>query len=60
MGVDRRAGKARHREIACLAPRGWNDRGTQLGVGREHAMEADEMQPWTRDQRGEALHELQR
>ena len=31
-----------------------------VSVGREHAMEADEMQPWTRDKRGQALHELQR
>jgi hypothetical protein len=37
-----------------------NDRGTQLGVGCEHAMETNQMQPGTRHQRGEALHELQR
>ncbi len=29
------------------------------GFGREHAMEADQMQPWTRNERGQALHELQ-
>ena len=37
-----------------------NERATQLGVGREHAVEANQMQPRTRHQRGEALHELQR
>jgi hypothetical protein len=37
-----------------------NDLWTQLGVGREHAMEANEMEPWTRDKHGQALHELQR
>ena len=57
--VDRRAGKARHREIACLAPRGWNDLGAQFSVGREDAMKADEMEFWARDKRGQALHELQ-
>ena len=36
-----------------------NDLGTQLGVGREHAMEANEMEPRTRDERSEALHKLQ-
>ena len=30
--VDREVGKARHRDVACLAPRGWNDRGTVLGA----------------------------
>ena len=29
-----------------------NDRGTQPGVGREHAMETDQMQARTRHQRG--------
>ena len=38
---------------------GWNDLGPQFSVGREHAMEADEMEPWTRDKRGQALHEFQ-
>ena len=38
----------------------WNDLGPQFGVGREHAMEANQMQPGTRDQCGQALHELQR
>ena len=28
-------------------------------MGREDAMEADEMQPWMGDKRGQALHELQ-
>ena len=28
IGVDRRARKARHRDVACLALRGWNDLGT--------------------------------
>jgi hypothetical protein len=57
-----------------------NDLGTQLGVGREHAMEANaagvgatgtllanpgmdalnEMEPWARDECGQALHEFQR
>ena len=36
-----------------------DNRGTQLSVGCEHAMEADEMQPRTGDERGEALHKLQ-
>ena len=44
------------RDVACLVPRGSNDLGTQLGIGREDAMEADEMQPWTGDKRGQALH----
>ena len=25
----------------------WNDLGPELDVGREHAMEANEMEPWT-------------
>ena len=33
--------------------------GTELGIGCEHAMEANEMQPRTGHQRGEALHEFQ-
>ena len=40
IGVDRRARKARHRDVASLAPRGGNHRGAQLGVGCEHDMEA--------------------
>ena len=32
----------------------------QFGVGCEHAMEANQMQPRTRDECGQALHELQR
>ena len=28
-------------------------------MGREDAMEADKMQPWTGDKRGQAPHELQ-
>ena len=38
---------------------GRNDLGTQPGIGREHAMEADQMQPWTRNERGQALDALQ-
>ena len=30
------------------------------GVGREHAMEANEMEPGTRDECGQALQEFQR
>ena len=37
-----------------------HDRGTQFGVGREHPVKADQMQAWTRHQRGESLHEFQR
>ena len=36
-----------------------NDLGTQLGVGREHAMEADPRPPRPGNPRGESLHELQ-
>ena len=32
--------------------------GTGLGIGSEHAMEANEMQPRTGNQRSQALHEL--
>ena len=45
MGVERRAR---------------NDLGPQFGVGREHTMEANQMQPGPRHQCGQALHELQR
>ena len=45
IGVDRRAG---------------NNLGTPLGVGREHAMEADQRQPRTGNQRGESLHKRRR
>ena len=37
-----------------------NDRSTQLGVGGKHAMEASEVQPGTRHQCRQALHELKR
>jgi hypothetical protein len=37
-----------------------DDRRAQLGVGREHTMEANQMQPRARDPCGQALHELQR
>ena len=37
-----------------------NDFGTQPGIGREHAMEANEMEPWTGDKRSQSLHEFQR
>lgn len=37
-----------------------NDRVAQLGVGCDCAMEANQMQPRTGNQRGQALHELQR
>jgi len=29
------------------------------GFGREHAMEADEMEPWTGNQGGESLQKLE-
>jgi hypothetical protein len=35
---------------ALLARWRRNDRSAQLGVGCEHAKEANQMQPWTRDQ----------
>ena len=38
----------------------WDDLGPQRGVGREHAMEANEMEPWTRDERSQAWPELER
>jgi hypothetical protein len=38
--------------LGCLLRWTGNDRRAQLGVGREHAMEANQMQPWTRDQCG--------
>ncbi len=37
-----------------------DNRGPQLRVGREHAVEADEMQLGTGDERGQALQELER
>ncbi len=46
--------------LGCLVHWTGNDRSAQLGVGREHAVEANQMQAWTRHQRGEALHEFQR
>ena len=56
IGVDRRARKARHKDVARLAPPGGNDLRTQPGVGGEHAVEANEMEPWTGDERGQPLH----
>jgi hypothetical protein len=41
MGVDRRAR---------------SDFGMQPGIGRAHAMEANEMEPWTGDERSQPLH----
>ena len=46
--------------FGCLLRWTGNDRRAQLGVGREHAMEANQMQPRRRDECGQALHELQR
>ena len=37
-----------------------HDRGTQPGIGRQHAVKADQMQARSRHQRGQALHESQR
>ena len=37
-----------------------HDRGTQPGIGCEHAVKTDQMQAWSRHQRGQALHEFQR
>jgi len=37
-----------------------HDLGAQGRIGGEHAMEANEMQLWTRDERGQALEEFQR
>ncbi len=37
-----------------------DDLGSEPRVGREHAVEANEMEPWPWDKRGQALHELQR
>ena len=37
-----------------------HDRGTQPGIGREHAVESDQMQARSRHQGGQALHEFQR
>ena len=46
--------------LGCILRWTRHDRATQPGVGREHAMEANQMQPRTRDECGEALHALQR
>jgi hypothetical protein len=46
--------------LGCLVHWTRNDRRTQRGVGREHAVEANQMQPRTRDECGEPLYELQR
>jgi hypothetical protein len=35
------------------------DLGPPLGVGRAHALEADQMQAWTGNPRGESLHQFQ-
>ncbi len=43
-----------------LPRRARHDCGTQPGIGRQHAVEADQMQARTRHQRGQALHEFQR
>ena len=43
--------------ILCWAR---HDRRTQPGIGRQHAMKADQMQARARHQRGQALHEFQR
>ncbi len=37
-----------------------NDLSAQRSVGCKHAMKANQMVAWTRDQRGEPLHEFQR
>ncbi len=42
-----------------VSRRAWDDLGTELGIRGEHAMEADEMEPRTGHERGEALHEFQ-
>jgi hypothetical protein len=46
--------------LDCIVRWTRNDCATQSGVGREHAMEANQMQPRARHQCGQALHELQR
>lgn len=46
------------RRLALL--RTWKDRSTQRGIGREHAVEVDQMQASTRHQSGQALDEFQR
>ncbi len=45
---------------ACILRWPRHDRRTQLGMRRELAMEADQIQPGTRHQCRQALHELQR
>ena len=35
--------------ISCLVRLAWDDLGPQRGVGREHAMKANEMEPGTGD-----------
>jgi hypothetical protein len=37
-----------------------HDRRTQPGIGREHAVKADQMQARSRHQRRQALHEFER
>ena len=44
----------------CILRRTRHVRGTQPGVGCQHAVKADQMQARTRHQRGQALHEFQR
>jgi len=47
------------RHVTCVDWRAGDDFGTQPGIGREHVMEADQMQPRTGNQRGESLHKFQ-
>ncbi len=37
----------------------WDDRGPERGVGREHARDANEMEPWPRDEHSQAWPELE-
>ena len=46
--------------VRCLVGLAGDDLGSQRRVGRQHAMEANEMEPGTRDQCGQALQEFHR
>jgi len=46
------------RLLSALVRLLWHHLRTQLGVGCQHAAEADQMQPWSWHQRRQALHEL--
>jgi len=46
--------------VGCLVGLARDDLGTEGSIGREHTMEANEMEPGTRDECGQALQKFQR